>query len=334
MKPLFNFRTVRLSIVPFTVAALVLAAAGCGGGGKQDGQDTSAAFGTPSTSGSGLSAVVISSDVALGKNRFLAGLLEDGQPVTGAEAQFGFFKLNGDQGEMRYETGATTVEMTKAITIENPGGTRKMVEAGETAAYVAEVEFDETGDWGLRATWTRDGVSFGPINIRFTVTDTPGSVAIGSLAPRSVQRTLDDVADLSEIDSSALPDPEWHTMTIAEAVTSGRPTAIAFTTAAFCRTQMCAPMMQELARLYDAYKDRVNFIHVEPYELDKARSGEGLVPIGVMSEWGIHTEPWIWVVDAGGVVTAKFEAFVTSDEIEAALKSVLGESNGPVTPKP
>ncbi len=312
---------------------LLLAAAACGGGDDgETAQGTPVAPAASPTSDSGLSAVVISSDVSLGHNRFMVGLLEaETQVVTDAQAQFGFFKLDGDQGELRFETDATTMKMTKGITVENPDGTRKMVEAGETAAYIAEVEFDETGDWGLRVTGTRNGASFGPINIQFTVADAPSTVAVGAPAPRSVQMTLDDVADLSEIDTAALPDPEWHQMTIAEAVTSGKPTAIAFTTPGFCETQMCAPMTQELAKLYEAYNGRVNFIHVEPYELDKARSGEGLVPLAVMSEWGLHTEPWIFVVDARGNIAAKFEAFVMTDEIEVAIKSALGESNGSMT---
>ena len=82
--------------------------------------------------------------------------------------------------------------------------------------------------------------------------------------------------------------------------------------------------------LYEKYKDRAIFIHVEPYELDKALSGEALVPIAIMGEWGLQTEPWIFVVDAEGKVAAKFEAFVMVDEIETALQEALGEDATPM----
>ena len=319
----------RIAITLAAVAAAVaLAAAACGGGEEEQ---TSQETATPSGA---LTAAVISSDISLGKNRFMLGLIEDNQPVTDADVQFGFLKLDGDQGELRFETDATTMKMTRGITVDKPDGTREMVEAGETAAYVAEVEFDETGDWGVRVTGTRSGKPFDPMNIQFTVAEAPSSIAIGSAAPKSVQLTLNDVSDLSDIDTSVPPDPEWHQMTIADAVGSGKPVAIAFSTPGFCQTQMCAPMTQELAMLYEAYKDRVNFIHVEPYELDKARSGEALVPIAIMSEWGLQTEPWIFVVDAEGTVAAKFEAFVMMDEIEAAIKAALGEGHGSMAPMP
>src|SRR3990170_8442186 len=300
-------------------AAVALAAAACGGGEEEQ---TSQETATPSGA---LTAVVISSDISLGRNRFLLGLIEDNQPVTDADVQLGFLKLDGDQGELRFETDATTMKMTRGITVDKPDGTREMVEAGETAAYVADVNFDEAGDWGVRVTGTRSGKPFDPMNIQFTVTEAPSSIAIGSAAPKSVQLTLNDVSDLSDIDTADPPDPEWHRMTIADAVTSGKPVAIAFTTPGFCQTQICAPMTQELAMLYDKYKDEVIFIHVEPYDLERARSGEGLVPIPVMEEWGLQTEPWIFIVDAEGKVSAKFEAFVMVDEIEAAFQRLLGD---------
>ena len=326
MKPRTRSRKplVLLTLIPLLFAAAVA----CGGEGKQASKETA----TPSGAAA-LTAVVISSDISLGSNRFMVGLLEDNRPVVDAEAQFAFFKLDGDQGELRFEAEATAVKMTMGITVDKPDGTREIVEGGETAAYIAEVEFDETGDWGVRITGTRSGESFDSINSGFTVSEAPSSIAIGSAAPKSVQLTLNDVPDLSDIDTSVPPDPDWHQMTIADAVASGKPVAIAFSTPGFCQTQMCAPMTAELAMLYEKYKDRAIFIHVEPYELDKARSGEGLVPIAIMGEWGLQTEPWIFVVDAEGKVAAKFEAFVMVDEIEAAIKATLGEAEAsPMAP--
>jgi len=245
--------------------------------------------------------------------------------ITDAQVQFGFFKLSGDQGGLRSEAKAVVNKMTRGIVREKPDGTRETVETGETAAYVADVNFAEPGDWAVRIIPTRGGTPLDPIQLKFTVQEKSASVAIGEPAPNSRQLTLADVSDLSEIDTADPPDPEWHQLTIADAVTSGKPVAIAFTTPGFCETQMCAPMTEELAMLYEKYSDRVIFIHVEPYYLDKARSGQGLVPIPVMGEWGLQTEPWIFIVDAKGKVAAKFEAFVMMDEVEAAFQRLLGD---------
>jgi hypothetical protein len=302
-------------------ALLALLATGCGSGGG-GGQATS-------TGSAEIKAVIISSDLAVGSNRFMVGLVTpDSEVITDAQVQFGFFKLSGDQGELRSEAKATVIKMMRGIVRENPDGTRETVELGETAAYAADVNFDEPGDWAVRVIPTRGGTPLDPIQLKFTVQEKSGSVAIGEPAPNSRQLTLADVSDLSEVDTSDPPDPEWHRMTIAEAVASGKPVAIAFTTPGFCQSQMCAPMTQELAMLYEKCKDRVIFVHVEPYFLDRMRAGQcpnlGECAVPTMEEWGLQTEPWIFIVDAEGKVGAKFEAFVMMDEIEAALQAALG----------
>lgn len=320
--PVTWLKTKSILVLAGLLAPLAVLAAACGGGSGE----------TPApsrTSAPELSATIISSDLAVGSNRFMVGLLtQDSQVVTDAEVQFAFFKVRGDQGELRSEKPATVIKMTRGIVQQKPDGSRVTVETGETAAYVAQVEFAEPGDWGVRILATLGGKTLAPMNLALIVQEKSQSVAIGRPAPKSRQSVLAGVSDLSEIDTSNPPDPEWHQMTIADAVASGKPVAIAFTTPGFCTSQMCAPMTQELAMLYEKYKDRVIFIHVEPYDLEKARSGVSLEPIPVMGEWGLQTEPWIFVVDSQGKVAAKFEAFVMADEIEAAIQAALGEGGG------
>ena len=66
-------------------------------------------------------------------------------------------------------------------------------------------------------------------------------------------------------------------------------------------------------------------MHVEVYENAHEIEGDAsrlrLDP--AMAEWGLLTEPFTFVVDAGGRVAAKFEGFVTEGELEAALTAVL-----------
>jgi hypothetical protein len=143
-----------------------------------------------------------------------------------------------------------------------------------------------------------------------------------------VQQTLRDVGDISEIDSSSPPRTAMHELTIAEAIDSGRPTVVAFATPAFCQSRVCGPFMDTVVDpLFQRYGDRVNFVHVEPYVLGKARQGQ-LVPIPAAEEWGLQTEPWLFIIDRQGRVAAKLEAIVALDEVEPVLERVLGESAG------
>ena len=157
----------------------------------------------------------------------------------------------------------------------------------------------------------------------FDVLEESASVAMGAPAPLSETLTLDDVEDVAEIDTSNPPIPEMHTLTISEAVTSGRPSVIIFATPAFCLSRICGPTKDVVDDLFEQYKDEVNFVHVEPYELDRARSGEGLFPVPATTEWGLTSEPWVFLVDSEGNIAAKFEAVVTLDELNAALEPLL-----------
>ena len=78
----------------------------------------------------------------------------------------------------------------------------------------------------------------------------------------------------------------------------------------------------------------MDFIHVEPYELEMVDgalrpvlSPENL-PISVTAtmEWGLPTEPYIFVVDGTGKVTAKFEGIASVDELGSAFGLVARPS--------
>ncbi len=116
-----------------------------------------------------------------------------------------------------------------------------------------------------------------------------------------------------------------HEMTIAEAVESGRPTVVAFATPAFCQSRVCGPLMDSVVDpLFQRYGGRVNFVHVEPYDLEKARQGE-IVVVPEVEEWGLQTEPWLFIIDRQGRIAAKFEAIVAVEEVEQVLNRVQAE---------
>ncbi|MEE8386857.1 MAG: hypothetical protein V3S01_13160 [Dehalococcoidia bacterium] len=312
-----KLRSRRALAVGLVLAALSLAAACGGGDGKPQAE-------TPAPDKQ-LNAVVASSDLAVGPNRFSLGLItQDNELVTNAQLHFRFFKLDGEESILKSETDAKLIKVTNSFTRTREDGTVETVEAGETAVYVANVEFDETGNWGVEASGARDGEPFEPVTAAFTVLENSQTLAVGELAPLSLQTIVSDVADITDIDTSDPPIPEMHDMTIADAVTSGKPTVIVIATPAFCLSRICGPTKQVVDQVYADYKGQANFVHVEPYDLEKARSGEGLEVIPFLEQdWGLLTEPWVFLVDRDGTIAAKFEAVVSQKELEDALRQVL-----------
>jgi hypothetical protein len=170
---------------------------------------------------------------------------------------------------------------------------------------------------------------------RFNVLTANGEPGIGDAAPPSRQATTADVADITEIDSSSPPRPSMHDTTVADAVASGRPSVIAFATPAFCRSRTCAPVMETIMDpLSEQYGGRVNFLHVEPYVLSELRTSNVQVPVEATLEWRLRSEPWVFVVDAGGRIVGRFEGIVAPDEVESVLELALDAPGVAVTPAP
>ena len=313
--------TSKIAAVLIALAALAATAAACAGGGG----DGDSGVVTPTASaGPQITPVLVNSELVVGENRFTVGLLnEENEEVTGAQVAFRFFKLDGEQQELRGEAQATPITLEKSYTHTHEDGTVETHSAGESGVYTATVRFDEAGQWSAEVTVAAGETTYDPIGLGLTVIEASASVPVGSPAPRSETLTLDDVDDIAEIDTSEQPIPEMHTMTIAEAVTSGRPSVIVFATPAFCMSRFCGPVKDIVDQLFDEYQGEVNFVHVEPYEVDRARNGEGLFAVPATEEWGLLTEPWVFLVDSDGNVAAKFEAVVTLAELKQALEPLL-----------
>jgi len=260
----------------------------------------------------------------------MVGLVDKKQNNTihGAQLHFRLFKLEPEGNKvketLKAEMDARSVIIKKTFDEVHPGGIRHRHEVGEIGVYAARVEFDSLGDWGLEITGTLNSQPLPTFTPAFVVQQRTTTVPIGAPAPRSVQTILKDVKDVEEIDTSLVPNPDMHTTTIAEAVVSGKPTVIVFATPSFCVSRLCGPAKQAVDSLYEKYKGKANFIHVEPYDLEKAHSGGGLVVLPwLVQEWGLETEPWVFLVDRNGNIADKFEGIVTEEEIEAGLTTLL-----------
>ena len=83
----------------------------------------------------------------------------------------------------------------------------------------------------------------------------------------------------------------------------------------------------DVDELYKTHNGQANFIHVEPYDVPRVRRGEcanlGDCVVLTTSEWGLESEPWVFIVDRGGIIAGKYEGLVSYEELEAALKPLL-----------
>ena len=272
----------------------------------------SAATPTPESSPESLRLALASSDLAVGSNRVVFGVLDaDTGPVRDADVVVSTFFLPPTGGQ---EGPVETVDAVFRAWPVTPRG-----------VFTAELSFDRPGEWGIGAVVVDSDGAERKASARVRVKDASATPALGTAAPRSVSKTLADVDGFEQITTDFEPDADFYGMTIAEALDVGNPLLLVFSTPAYCQTATCGPQLGVVKELKAEYADRVNFIHIEVY--DNPHEIEGDLSRAVISptadEWGLPSEPWTFVVDGEGVIRAKFEAFTTREELEGALSGVL-----------
>ena len=257
-----------------------------------------------------LTVVVAATDLAVGRNRFAFGLLDVEGPIRTPEVRVTFYHVDGDPSKPAGQDMARFVRWPSS----------------KAGVYVLQAQFPAPGRWGVVVETPKvegETPTFGQSG--FIVKAESSAPALGEVPPPILNRTADDVPNLAELTSSREPDPDLYRMTVADALKSSRPSLIAFATPLFCSTATCGPQLQVLSALNERHAGKVNFIHIEvyenPHEMKEDFSAGRVSPH--MDQWGLLTEPFTFVLDAGGRVTSKFEGFATEEELQAALAEVL-----------
>jgi hypothetical protein len=300
--------------------AVLLTCAAC-----RTNNDDGAAFPRVITLGEGdVYAEVVNSSLAVGQNRFMLRLNDaNDERIFGATVELRFYDLTEEEPMFASAHAARFVSVETGYVDELRGGTREVT--GQDGVYVAIVDFEHSGDWGVLIGASADEDEFDEIPFRFTVRGASDEPMIGDAAPPSVQATT-ATEPLADIDSSSPGRPAMHDTTIAAALMSRQPAVIAFATPAFCRSRLCAPVMDTVMDpLAAEYDGRAAFIHVEPYLLRDLRDSGIESPVPATLEWRLASEPWIFVVDRDGRIAAKFEGIMAVDEVRAALDAALAQ---------
>lgn len=110
-----------------------------------------------------------------------------------------------------------------------------------------------------------------------------------------------------------------HAISLDHALRSGRPTVVSFATPLLCTSRMCGPVVDEQLVASQKLGGQANFIHVEIYPQHDVNK-----PAPLYTAWKLPTEPWMFVIDQGGVIRARLgEGPTVASEIEAAVRPLL-----------
>ncbi|MFQ5934130.1 MAG: TlpA family protein disulfide reductase [Dehalococcoidia bacterium] len=293
------------TVLPIALLLILLVLQACGGGGDEEtaggGQETA------------IEGLLATKDLGLGANR-ISFLLQTSEGLI-TVPQVTVRSIYSKERD-------TSVEVTDARFHLWPFGTR--------GNYVTELSFDRPGAWELEVTvqtFDETVTTHIPLDVKETAT-TP---ALGSTPPLVTNKTLEDVDSLSEMTAWPRPDPDLYQLTIPEALASGKPLLVVFSSPGFCTSPTCGPQADTVRELKDLYEEQANFIHVEVYDnpidiqqdLTQGRYHPAVEAWGLPEIEGYLNESWVFIIDKSGHIVAKYEGYASLQELEEGLKKVL-----------
>ena len=251
--------------------------------------------------------------VDVGVNRLAFGVFDlGGEQVD--DADIALYFAHGPDGPAqgpfpaRVESLKTPAAFRAKTTSEDPG-------AATSVYVVPDLKIKQRGELAMLALVRRDG--------KLEATRPPSLVAgkfedipnVGDMAPRIHTPTADEVADISEIDTRIPPD-SMHDVDFAD-VLGKKPILLVFATPQLCQTRVCGPVVDIEEEVKSRVGDQAAFIHMEVYN-------DNEIPKGVRPQlraFNLETEPWAFVIDRDGRVSARFEGAFGAEELTRAVEA-------------
>lgn len=141
---------------------------------------------------------------------------------------------------------------------------------------------------------------------------------VGQRPPRITTDTLATVAGNLRLLTTRQPPESMHSVSLSQ-VLGHRPVALLFSTPELCMSRVCGPVTDVLVSLQHEFAGRIAFIHEEVYVTNDP--SKGLRP--QLKAFGLHTEPWLFTVNARGVIAARLEGAFGVNEARQALLAAL-----------
>jgi hypothetical protein len=251
-----------------------------------------------------------------GDSRMAFGMIaSDGTPVYGPTAVY-VAPTPGAQAEGPFVAPADVLLTDKRYRSKQAATTTDPF----VAVYGADVKFAKKGKYAVLATTKKADGSLtgatGQIDVSSTRADPiPG---IGDKAPKVHTDTLESAkGDVSKIDTRQPPD-DMHDVQFADVV-GKKPVALLFATPQLCQSRVCGPVTDVAEQMKATYGKQIDFIHQEVYVDNDPRKGLR----EPLRQFNLRTEPWLFVVNREGRITARLEGSIGVHAFEQALKTAL-----------
>jgi hypothetical protein len=211
-----------------------------------------------------------------------------------------------------------------AVAVRPPGETRVF--------HVARLDIPRAGTWSLEVTATiGTGTHRGSVGL--TALDPGTTPRAGSQAPAAHTPTLADVGgNARAVTTDPNPDLRLSRQSTTDALAAHTPFVLVIDSPRFRVSPACGKAVIMARYLADRWPG-VAFIHLEPYAYTIVTDAPVLSgdladpPLTAVSDawgiggapWGARSMPWAFVVDRNGVVLAKYQGLMGTDDVDVIL---------------
>ncbi len=187
------------------------------------------------------------------------------------------------------------------------------------AVYESQVKFNRKGPWAVLVV-TKNGGKYvaAPSQVQVTTEQADTIPDVGESPPRVATDTLTSVKGNQKLLDTRVPPSDMHEHSLDQ-VLGKKPIALLFSTPQLCQSRVCGPVTDVALQLKAKYGDRMEFIHQEVYKDNDVN--KGLRP--PLEAFHLRTEPWLFVINKDGKVTARLEGSFGVTAFENALKTAL-----------
>ena len=192
--------------------------------------------------------------------------------------------------------------------------------------YVVPAYFPRGGTWGIEFAIAPAEEPFDEdeaeiVLFRLAVRELRAAPVAGDAARPTPSRTLLDEPDLARLTSDPRPEPGLYQLSIDDALANGRPLLLVFATPAFCHSRTCAPALDVIKAVWRDHAADLDAIHVEVF--GNPHEPSALVESAAFLAWDLPSEPWVFLIDAAGVIVAAYEGSVTDRELRGDVEKLL-----------
>jgi hypothetical protein len=251
-----------------------------------------------------------------GRNRFGFAVFElDRTQVTDADVALYATPAEGGKVQGPFPARVESLETDPAFTAQTTASDPDAAKA----VYVADINFDEPGEWRMIGLVRQPDGKYLAATVSGPIVVNPNDPVPepGEKAPRVHTPTVDDVADVQEIDTR-VPPGTMHDDDLAD-VLGKEPVVLLFATPALCQTRVCGPVVDVGEQVKRDMPDAAAYIHMEIYE-DNVPGRNNLRP--QVEAYHLPTEPWLFVIDCKGVIDTRIEGAFSVGELTDAVNRV------------